>query len=149
MLPHILNKNCHIQNSDHSRQWLAVRGKGSMSRMFLMPRTVCRYRSKPIPNPPCGADPNFRRSKYLKNNSSVDNSETQNLPHLATDRDFVTCNYKIFKNSQILPNLKIAKIHKNSLIGRGLPMAITKYWRSVRFLLCYKIIKLPVIVTAI
>ena len=43
---------------------LTVRGKSTTSRMFSMPVTYMTKRSKPSPNPPCGAVPNFLRSRY-------------------------------------------------------------------------------------
>ena len=44
--------------------FLTVRGNRTTSRMFSMPVTYMTKRSKPSPKPPCGAVPNFLRSRY-------------------------------------------------------------------------------------
>ena len=51
---------------DHNLQLLGDLGKGMTSLMFETPSKYCRNRSKPIPNPPWGAVPNLRKSRYLK-----------------------------------------------------------------------------------
>ncbi len=57
----------HPSSISHILQLCVDLGNGIASLIFDIPSKVCKYLSKPIPNPPCGADPYLRRSKYLKN----------------------------------------------------------------------------------
>lgn len=52
------------------------------SRMSPTPRSACKNRSNPSPNPPCGTVPNRRRSRYLHTHTPRDHDEMCNTHHL-------------------------------------------------------------------
>ncbi len=50
----------------YNLQTQRARGKGVASRMWFTPSSIWTRRSNPTPKPPCGHEPNRRRSRYLQ-----------------------------------------------------------------------------------